>query len=67
VIHLFATLALDAPQVVVPGGNINPTVSAGMDIDGQVKANFILDAAAKLDITGGVIKNNTVLNGVIKY
>jgi hypothetical protein len=52
-----ANVQVDANNVVtISGGTANPSVNAGMDVDGTVKANFQIDPSAKLDVNGGVVQ-----------
>lgn len=43
-------------SVSVNGGNVEARTNAGMDIDGTVKANFVLDANSNLELVGGLIR-----------
>lgn len=43
-------------MVTVSGGNANASANFGMDINGQVKQDFMLDTSATLTVTGGVIE-----------
>jgi len=47
--------------VTVSGGKVDAAVNAGMDIDGTVKTNFMLDLKTDLEIQGGVIKAKGLL------
>lgn len=51
-----ATATVGANSMVsISGGTVDSTTSAGMDINGEVKANFKLDLNSNLQINGGVI------------
>ncbi len=64
VIHIQTKSDTDATvdannQVHVSAGHVDNDSDEGMDVDGQMKANFQLDTSTKLDIdttTGGIIK-----------
>lgn len=43
-------------EIAIVGGQVETDKSVGMDINGEVKTNFILDENAKLSIIGGAIK-----------
>ncbi len=50
------TVTVDSENMVTTaGGTVDSNTSAGMDISGEVKANFKLDATSVLQINGGVI------------
>ncbi len=52
-----ANVAVGTNNVIsIANGETNASVHAGMDIDGTVKTDFVLDANTKLNVTGGVIK-----------
>ncbi len=52
-----ATVSVNSNNIVtIAGGRVDGDSTHGMDIDGSVKANFKIDAGAKVDINNGVIK-----------
>jgi hypothetical protein len=63
-----ATVSVDSNNIVMAsGGNVDSSVTAGMDLNGALKLNFTLDPNAHLNITnGGAIQMNTTTNGQIK-
>ena len=42
-------------MVIISGGTVDATATAGMDITGEVKNNFKLDLAADLEVDAGII------------
>ncbi len=55
-----AQVGIDSADTVsIDGGVTETTVSAGMDIDGSVNANFVLDGKADLELTGALIRVKT--------
>lgn len=51
-----ATITLGADSAVnISGGRVDSATTLGMDVDGSVKTNFVLDAATRLDIYGGAV------------
>ncbi len=52
--------------VTLNGGTVDTNTSVGMDVDGSVKNDFMLDTNSKLDVkSGSVINLNTNLNGLL--
>jgi len=52
-----ATATVDANNmVVISGGTIDASVNAGMDVSGEVKTNFKIDADSVLQINDGVLE-----------
>lgn len=54
--------------VVKSGGKADANITVGMDLSGQARANFILDAKTKLDLVGGAIHepNNAAAEAKVK-
>lgn len=57
-----ATVNVDSNNIVtITGGTVDSVATAGMDINGEVKANFKLDLNSKLEINGGTISVKSVI------
>lgn len=57
-----ATVNLDSNNMVdITAGNVDASTSSGMDINGEVKANFKVDLTQKLEIKEGVISLKAVI------
>ena len=57
-----ATVNVDADNMAtITNGMVNSNTTAGMDINGEVKANFKLDLNSKIEINGGVISVKSVI------
>ncbi len=52
--------------VNVIGGHVDSDVTSGMDVDGNIKVNFQLDAKEKLDIVNGIVKLHSTSTLLIK-
>lgn len=58
------TASVDSHDVVtVTGGTVSSNTKAGMDLDGTVKADFMIDPAAVIKLEGGILKLSTAATG----
>lgn len=62
-----ATVQVDSNNNMnISGGEIDTSLNLGMDLNGQIKSNFMVDSDAKLDIVGNAIQIVSQIDNSVK-